>query len=87
MSNVVVGAAVVDVDDFAGEAVRLGEPPGDSVQMRVEAGEPLRLVMQRHHDGQAGAGPFRRAGRASYAGRSGLCSRAHGSPRPRPLSG
>ena len=48
-----VAAAVIDIDDLAGQRAGRGEALRDVDQPAVHAGEPRRLVIDRHHDGQA----------------------------------
>ena len=74
MASVVVGAAVVDIDDLAGEAVALPQRLGEAAEPVVQRREPGRLVVQRHDDRQ----PLRRS-----SGRGGGQARNVGTQRHR----
>ena len=63
----VVGAAVVDIDDFAGERAARRELLRDLDQPRMQALERGGFVVERHHDRQARGGAGRRRAGAAAA--------------------
>ena len=77
-----VCAAVIDIDDFAGEAVTLPQRARQTAQPLVQAGEASGLVIQRHDDRQS----LRRGGRRGRGQSGNIATELHRSGSNKPYA-
>ncbi len=72
-----VAAAVVDIDDLAGQRAGRGEALRDLKEPAMHARQRRCLVIDRHHDGQTLGARIRQAPLARHRSQSGVGSRRH----------